>query len=460
MSTQKNMRMFNSERGSNSSEGAVSNPRTADLPMSTLPEISRSLAVEVLESCAVGDHTFLSLPWLRAARGFQQLVMSVFQGSRPTGHHAMPASEILLVAANPVAHGAKLVATLRKCVLSSTFSVVADARLGAEGLSIDHSFPGVSASSLASSVTATRLIFAIKLRSKLPRGSVLVGSRSRLYREYLFIAQSMRYAACKDAVAALLPTTVLVTDYDRHTYCRPWVWAANAAGISTVTLIHGSPNEANYIPVLAQYALVWGAVQKKWIEERSTGTQVFVVGRPDLENDRVVLPSRASRVVMCHSREELSLDESKSLLAQLVKFRNQGYLITLRLHPSATRNDLDARWRAVADLADDIVISRDSLVASLGRSDIVVCVLSSSAVEAIAVGVPAIVVADASRNLPSDLSAIRDASPDLLREIEAGPSSFSGLDYLASQILEATGDSAGVLLDQALSTIRSLENAP
>jgi hypothetical protein len=115
----------------------------------------------------------------------------------------------------------------------------------------------------------------------------------------------------------------------------------------------------------------------------------------------------------------------------------------------------------VASLAQDIVVSRGSFVSSLGSSDLVVCVASSSAVEAIAAGVPAVVIADDSRSLPSDLEAIRSSSREVLREFAAQDgvtvASTPHLDTLASQILEATGARAGHLVDVALVQIRTGE---
>jgi hypothetical protein len=121
--------------------------------------------------------------------------------------------------------------------------------------------------------------------------------------------------------------------------------------------------------------------------------------------------------------------------------------------------DLDERWQKVAGFAHDIVVSRGSFVSSVCNSDLVICVASSSAVEAIAVGVAAIVIADDSRILPSDLEAIRSASPEVLHEfatqVRASTASTPHLDNLVSQILEATGTRASHLLDSALVKIRT-----
>lgn len=422
----------------------------------SFPPSSPALAIEVLESLRVGDHTFHTLPVLRAARGFQQILCAGLVREKAAARPTPPNSQIVLIAANPVAHGARLVASVRESIKSSTMSVVTDARLAEEGLEIEYSFPGISGNSLLSFVSRKRLVFAFKLRSLLPRRTSLIGSTSRLYREYLFIAQAVRYAACHAAVKQMPPTTILLTDFDRHTYCQPWVWAANGIGMTTVTLTHGSPNEANYVPVLARHSLVWGAVQKEWMEDKSPGVDVQIVGRPDLAGHRFGQSGTVPRVVLCHSRERLSIDETDSLVAHLSNLTKNGHVITLRLHPSATENDLDERWSRVASMVNDVVVSRDSFVSSLRSSDLVICIASSSAVEAIAVGVAAVVIADEARTLPGDLEAIRSASPAVLREFAAhGDVKTPHLNRLASQILAATGAPAGHLLDQALLKIRA-----
>lgn len=371
---------------------------------------------------------------------------------------AQPA-DVLFVVNNPVAHGAKFSSAITRHIVSQSVSLVADQRFSDSTLAVDVSFPGISASSLSTETNFRRLAFGMALRRRLPRGTRFLGSSCRLYAEYLFIAQAVRYLAAKSLISRLQPHTLLLTDFDRAIYARPFVWAANAAGLTTATLMHGSPNLANYVPVLADYALLWGDAQLEWIERHSPGTKSIVVGRPEI--DLIPVARRpAKRIVVCHSRERLSRTEALMLVTQLCAFREEGMAIVLRLHPTVTKAQLDQRWASVAELADVVVVGQSSLLSSLEASDVVVCVASSSAVEAVEFGVPTVVIADSDRPLPADLEAIRANSPALLDALKADGGAEQKLvgDQLVSlsaHLVAAVGEKAGGLLDDAISIIRA-----
>lgn len=418
----------------------------------------RDFASEVAESCAVGDQNHLRWPWARACYGFAKLLLATI--SVPdTSANVTPATDVAFIVTNPLAHGARLMRAVQEGVKSVSITTIADARFADPDARIDVVFPGVSARSMAEIVTNTRLKNAFALRRALPRGTSLHGSSSRLYREYLFLVQAMRYIAAHSTVARLPSSAIVLLDYDRSTYGRPWVWAANTLGLQTATLIHGSPNEANYVPVLAGRALVWGEVQKTWIEDRSPQTVVEIVGRPDLSEGFTKPSGPARRAVVCHSREQLSAFETESLLTQLRIFKSLGLTVSLRLHPSEDGKHLGEGWRSAAQLADEVIVGTGSFIESLRHTDIVVCVASSSAVEAFVLGVPAIVIAESWRVLPSDLEAIRASTPDLLREIQTtGQASVRGdsaFARLATEMVTFKGAAAAHELDRILAAMRA-----
>ncbi|TFD79133.1 hypothetical protein E3T54_05500 [Cryobacterium sp. Sr8] len=370
---------------------------------------------------------------------------------------ALPATEVLFIVANPVAHGARLAQSVTRGVRSSTLSLVADARFSDPALAVDFAFPGISARSLKATVTVRRLRFAVAARRALPRGVGLRGSANWLYREYIFAAQAVRYAATHAAVSKLAPTTILLTDFDRSAYCRPWIWAAKRAGMATATLMHGSPNELNYIPVLADNALVWGQAQESWLAQRSPDTSTMIIGRPDLSSTRLTT-APAERVVLCHSREALTPRETQAVGAQLRAFKSRGLTICLRFHPTSAKEDLGPGWHAIAGMADEVVPGRGSFAASLRGSDIVVCVASSAAIESVALGIPTIVLAGADRSLPADLEAIRAQTPEMLEATRgSGPVVLSGSSAyvrLAAHLLAASGPAASDRLDRAVTAVR------
>lgn len=418
--------------------------------------VGKGLALEVMASCAVGDHDHHSRQSVRAMFGFSQLAMGSILNLRRSTRIADAGSDVLFVVNNPVAHGSQFARAVLESARSSRMATVSDHRLADKSIPVDLAFPGVSPRSLRAITTLERLRFAFELRRLLPRGARLLGASSRLYGEYLFAAQAIRYAAVHAIVSMLPDSTVVLTDFDRAAYGRPWIWTAGARGLETITLVHGSPNETNYVPVLARHAFVWGEVQRAWLEQRSPDTLTAIVGRPELRAPSMSRTA-AERAVICHSREVLSSEESRVLSARLREFRARGLRIVLRLHPTAAEQDLDARWTAVAKLADEVITGRESFLDSLRPSDIVVCVSSSSAVEAVVSGIPTIIVADDSRVLPSDLEAIRTSSSGLLDELQKGSTS-PGVEVvlanLAGRLVAALDKEAGVLLDKALTAVR------
>lgn len=417
---------------------------------------NRELATEVNNSCAVGDHVYHSRQWLRGAHGLLQLVVSSIANSGRTAV-APPARgvDVLFAVSNPVAHGSRLALAVVGGVESSVVTPMADYRFSDSSLPAGLSFPGISARSLKGIVTMRHLAFAVTLRTRLPRRTPLRGAASRLYAEYLFVAQAIRFLTAESVVSSLGERVIVMTDFDRHTYSWPLLWSANAAGLKTITLLHGSPNDANYIPFLADYALVWGEVQRDWVAEHSPATRAIVVGRPEIG---LVPLSRsvAERVVVCHSREVLSGPEATSIARHLRAFGDRGLRSVLRLHPTAREQDLDEGWSSIARLADDVVVGLDSFLDSLRASDIVVCVGSSSAVESVQLGIPTIVLADADRVLPADLEAIRATSSELLDALQNfdGATTDALLGALSSRMVAATGERASELLDDALAKIR------
>lgn len=422
------------------------------------------LALEVRDSCATGDHNNVSYPSLRALVGYAALFFGALAVPSRAKMAASPMLEdtCLFVAANPVAHGARLAVAVRSSVRTRPFLTVADGRLAESGVQVDVNFPGVSARSLLKVVTLARLGAAFRIRRLLPRDMPLIGSASRFYREYVFLAQAIRYNAIESLLRRQPNSVTVLTDFDRSAYARPWVWAARRSSSTSVTLMHGSPNMVNYIPVLADYAFAWGRVQKAWIEENSPLTKVKLVGRPDLTGVPVGCSGAIERVIICHSKELLSSTELSELKLQLRMFRAQGATVFLKLHPSCTPHELDGEWTQLAHLADEVITSRASFSESLLESDLVVCISSSAAIEALASGVATIVIADADRVLPSDLERVKIATPLSLHAI--GQNDARGLreliGELAGDIVAARGAESQSLLDVALASAEIRRRPP
>lgn len=363
---------------------------------------SASYARDVAASLEQGDHISLDRKTVRGALGVAALIIGCltrtddFAGLAP----------VRLVIANPISHGARLGAAVIDA-LPPDATVICDHRLAEPELSRGSSFPSLAPRSIGRIVTWSRLRSAVRLRRALgamPRGA------SRLHGEYLFLAQAIRFSAARQALREDRPRLLLV-DFDRHSYAAPWVHAAKDEGVVTATLVHGTPNAWNYLPVLADHVLVWGEVQRDWMRNHGVRAGVQIIGRPDVSD--APLPDRAPhRLIVAHSAERLSETEVARILERAVSARAAGHEVVLRLHPSVPTERLDSRWRSIADVADQVVSGHGSLSAELRNGDILAVVGSSSAMDALAKGGHVEVLADSDRPLPADLEALAARSED------------------------------------------------
>lgn len=254
---------------------------------------------EVAESLTLGDHRNLNRLTLRGALGLGVIASGMLRAPSPL---RLGAPQVLHVIASAVAHGERLTNAVSESLDGLGVAIVADARFVGESVAVDIDVPGLSPKSMRSRVNRRNVLDALRLRRRAEASIIRSLSASRLYAEYLFFAQAVRYAEARDAIAAVDTVMLLLTDFDRHAYTRPWVWAANQHGVSTATMVHGSPNQ-NYIPVLADTALVWGEVQAEWFAKHSPGTKVEIVGRPDVKGEP--LPVRTVKMPTFITMEDI-----------------------------------------------------------------------------------------------------------------------------------------------------------
>ncbi len=353
----------------------------------------------IAESLQQGDHTGLDRKLIRGVVGWAALVLGCVTPTRTRDSR----SPVRFVVANPVAHGARLGAAVA-AILPEGATVVTDHRLAAHALTAGEDFPALAPQSMMRIATLSRLGSALRLRRRL---KALPAGDSRVFAEYLFLAQAIRFAAARDALIASGTKLVLV-DFDRAAYTAPWIHGAKTAGIATATLVHGVPNEWNYLPVMADDVLVWGEVQAAWLRSHSTSAGIHIVGRPDVMHGPL-LERHPAQLVVSHSAEQLSDGEVGRVRDRIVRARKQGMEVVLRLHPSVSEDRLGDDWRSVAEAADRVVSGTTSLSEGLGADDVVVAISSSSVMDALARGVRAEVLADPERPLPADLEVLARA---------------------------------------------------
>lgn len=413
----------------------------------SIPDV-RAFADEVVRSLDVGDHRDLDRLTARAILGFS-VMAACFLTRRERAITIGGAPDVVHVVANPVAHGARLSIAVAEALVGMKVARVADARVADPVIGVDVDAAGLSPRSMRAVFSRRTLAHALRLRLATSRSALCPISRNWLYREYLFIAQAVRYFVARDTLGAVPGATAVLADFDRSAYARPWIAAATEMGLRTVTMMHGSPNARYYVPVLADTALVWGQVQAEWLSLHSPLTASTIVGRPELEA-AVVDTSPMRRVVVCHSAEQLTQSELELLLSSLLALRDRGIRSVLRLHPTVPAAQVTGSWAEVMAHADSTVASRDSFVASLAAGDGVIVVSSTSAVEALTAGYRVLVLADTNRELASDLEVMRSEPSNTLEELIHGS---VGALRMRENIVAYTGSAASRHLTAALQSL-------
>lgn len=415
----------------------------------------RVSAEEVLESLKVGDHDAQAgrlrtkgLLGLVALHGgaIVNLVLDVLP-RRGTGR----VKDVLVVVANPVEHGATfaraIVAAVREQGLGVT--LVADPRLASPDLTVDRGFPALGMRSVARVATIPALVRGWRLAGHAKRWSPPSSAWSLSLRLYLVLAQYLRYESALASVD-LRSCRAVVSDFDRASYARPLVRAAQAAGIPTITMVHGTPT-TTYLPVLSDEVLVWGLAQEAFFRRESPGVEVRVVGRPEIDR-RLDRSASIERVLLCHSMEDLSPDECRRVAHVLDCAGKEGMVRELRPHP----RDRDVRsgtgWPSLAESVDLVRGPGEPLAEYVEPGDLVLVVTSTSAVDALSVGARCAVMADDGRVLSCDLELLRESSIDLTSE-GSGAASLA----IGEQIVSATG---AVARERVGSAIRAMLREP
>lgn len=411
----------------------------------------RQLALEVAESLKQGDHLRHDNQLVRAIVSLALLLLLPFGSRRALSKSSR---DITLVLANPVGHGRRFGLAIREALEGSRVEVVADRRIAdAEIASELIDFPSLTIRSMTGLISFSALWTAMKLRRKVrlnPNDFKL----ARTYLEVLFLLQAVRYFMAASMISELPTDHLWLTDFDRHAYSRPLIWQAKKLGRRTATMVHGTPGNT-YLPFIAQTVLVWGRSQAEWVQTIAPEATVHIVGRPELS--ALVSPSQACRLRVVHSMEQLTVREVDALRAVCQAARRASLDVSFRLHPSASNDLLDRHWLDILDKAD-IEECTTGFLESLRAGDLVVGVSSTAIVDALAVGLPAWVMADPSRELPCDLEFLKahGGSPaSLLDYLEADDGLRNGyaerLSDVRASLVASTGRESASMLHRALS---------
>ena len=367
-------------------------------------------------------------------------------------------SPVTVVIHNPVQHGARLAAALIVAGSFAPVAVLADARHAESVLGDDiRDLPGVGPRAIHGFGCISRLRVSARIRRSTPGRGFLSAAPSRIRAEVALLAQTLRYLAALET--DFTGTRLVVTDFDRGTTARPWIWVARKAGVRVVTAVHGSLAAATYLPMLASDALVWGQVQAEWLIAQGAEVTAHVTGRADIDG-RLPLGREVDRVVICHSREELDADEQASLLALVASARAAGLAVVIRRHPSE-HGMLGATWCDLEQQCDVVASVGSPLSGFLTPRDLVVGVASTALVDALVSGHPSAVVASPLRALPADLEAMARVTATVDPGLNGAGLNSAGLNReyvdamaaLSERIVNAVGPEAAQRLSETLRQI-------
>lgn len=396
-------------------------------------------------SLEVGDHRVPGRRLFWAALAFIVVFAAAMTPFRRSNQHPENASTIVYVS-NPTGHGIRFIDSIVTALNDRTVVTWCDGRLdkGLGGTKKD--FPSIAPRSLARHIGFRHLKLAVYDSGRATPTRDVTTDYSPLYWHYLLFAQRVRYALAIERLSNA-EVKVLLSDMDRNSGCAPVVMAAKDLGIPTATLVHGAPSR-HYLPILSSHVLAWSTLQRDWFRASGVSCDIHIVGRPDISFSSE--DSAGTRIVVAHSREILTDNELRRLKSLLTQAGKLGIARCLRLHPQTQSLASEGNW---TEMSFDTVEFADGGLDWLRDCKLLLTVSSTSAIDALGYGVPCIVVADASRELPCELEYLRiisdrsESSHDLKLPLN---------NYLAtarSAILPLVGADASMCLSNVIDQI-------
>jgi hypothetical protein len=238
---------------------------------------------------------------------------------------------------------------------------------------------------------------------------------------------------------------------------------ARTFGIPTAVLQHGLPqHRVGYVPVIADRLLAWSEQSKRWFVARGADPRrVVVVGNPTFDAYGAAEPAPASgplRVLLALTPVTTGTNEMivQTALDALTALPTAE--LTLKLHPGDGHWDYVRALVAGHEARDRVVVRhREPLQPEIQRARVVWVHRSTVAVEALAAGVPVVIVrADTPSTADMELSGldlpVADDASSLARLTRSLDDSFQRDAYFAARpVLEFVGPrGAAAHVDDAL----------
>lgn len=158
-----------------------------------------------------------------------------------------------------------------------------------------------------------------------------------------------RFFSARNAWENKKPEYIL-TDFDRNTFNASMICAARSLGIPTFSMVHGStiPPD-NYIPVVADYLLVWGEFQKEqFVRFGHPAERIFISGNTRLNENPARVASEAvlnklglnkkRTVILINSN--MNFDQRLNLVRDFLSAFNSSEINQLvKLHPREKKEE-------------------------------------------------------------------------------------------------------------------------
>lgn len=189
----------------------------------------------------------------------------------------------------------------------------------------------------------------------------------------------------------------IITEFDRNSLSSPLILSAKKHNILTITLTHGVIFEYGFTPVLADRIFCWGKLQKKQLMSMGLpSNRISITGNPMLKAinhnpNEVYKTSNDFTICLAISPEADNIN--KSLIEPFVHAveKLQHVKGIIKLHPSLSKGSY--KW--INSISSKVVIVESSEISNNKLFDIIDLLIvhfSGIANEALAVGIPVIVM--------------------------------------------------------------------
>lgn len=238
--------------------------------------------------------------------------------------------------------------------------------------------------------------------------SLLSGTHERFMRHLDAIMRRFYRQLCRDyfRIQAFLDGVGprrIVMGSDAHKFSRLITLLARRRGVETLVIQHGATiGRHAYVPVYADRMAVWGTISRQWfMENRVAPDRLVVTGQPRL--DRLVnyrkteAPGKADkcqrfRVVLATNdllgnRNDLLM----KTVCQGVRPLSEELDLVMKLHPGERNHGQYTRFARRFNL-NWTIVSKGDLYELLVSADTVITAQSTVGIEALAMGLPLIIV--------------------------------------------------------------------